>query len=129
MDYFTHSSIGIRLKDSATGCAQRVIRFSPPAGIGAEVIERRLESLTTDVILQVLCGDRYEFGFRETMAGNHQDHHAEKTIWIGDVANDVMTRPPPVGAQFTGVMLGLYAFGEHLPCYTTADFHYVKITK
>jgi hypothetical protein len=58
-----------------------------------------------------------------------QESHVEKMIWIGEVANDVMTRPPPIGAQFTGVMLGLYAFGEHHPSYTPADFHHANITK
>lgn len=127
MDYFTHSSIGIRLKNSATGSPQRIIRFSPPDGGGAEIIEQKLESLTSDVILRVVCGDRYQFGFKETMATNDQEDHHPEIIWMGEVANDVMTRPPPIGAQFTGVMLGLYAFGEHHPCYTTADFHYVNI--
>lgn len=130
MDYFTHSTLGIRLQKSANESPRRIIRFAPPTGSGAAIIERRLESLSSDVILQIVCGDRYQFGFTETMTSNYcSDTYNEKMICMGEVTNDVITRPPPIGAQFTGVMLGLYAFGEAHPCYTPADFHYAKSTK
>lgn len=49
--------------------------------------------------------------------------------WIGEVANSVMTRAPPVGAPFTGMMLGLYSYGElQKKCLTPADFHYAEVS-
>lgn len=34
---------------------------------------------------------------------------------------EVMTADPPKGMAFTGMMLGLYAFGELEPCLRPAD--------
>lgn len=136
MDYFTHSTIGIRLKDSnnnGTNGApkkeglRRIIRFTPPIESGADVIEHELKSLDLDVILQISCGDGYRFSFWEI--ANSDDTTTQKQLQcVGEVANEVMTRPPPIGLQFTGVMLGLYAFGTYHPCSTPADFHYVRVT-
>ncbi|OKL58331.1 hypothetical protein UA08_06406 [Talaromyces atroroseus] len=140
MDYFTHCSIGIRLKHPANNQTadditykdshlQRIIRFSPPAGSGSDIVEWQLTSFHSDVILQVECGSKYRFGFREFSDKSEScDKDQDQTIWVGEVANEVMTRPPPIGAQFTGVMLGLYALGEYHPCSTPADFHHVHFT-
>ena len=46
--------------------------------------------------------------------------------WIGEVSIDTMTRDPPVGASFTGMMFGLYAFGEREPCLEPADFRWAE---
>ena len=37
-----------------------------------------------------------------------------------------MTVVPPVGAAFTGMMLGLYAFGELEGCLVPADFKFAE---
>lgn len=76
------------------------------------------------------CGDRYRFGYREVIFIRNNDDHGSDQIknlgveWIGEVDNSTMTRPPPVGASFTGMTLGLYAFGELQKCLTPADFEY-----
>lgn len=135
MDYFTYSTIGIRLEVSSNNgtndapkekILRRIIRFPPPIGSGADVIERELKSLDSDIVLTISCGDGYRFSFREIV--NNDTTTQEQPQCIGEVANEVMTRPPPIGLQFTGVMLGLYAFGTYHPCSTPADFHYVQVT-
>ncbi|KAE8376020.1 glycosyl hydrolase [Aspergillus bertholletiae] len=113
-NYFTYSSIGIRL--SPTG-GTRILRFRPAEG---EVIDRKLESTVSDVVLLIECGDQYRFGFREMNGANC------KSQWIGEVQNSVMTQSPPIGAPFTGMMLGLYAFGERQRCLAPADFAYAE---
>jgi Beta xylosidase C-terminal Concanavalin A-like domain len=140
MDYFTHCSIGIRLiqptndeyvddTEQTDVQPQRSIRFSPPIGSGGDTVERKLSSFNSEVIFQIECGNQYRFSFREVSKEiESHGNDGDQTIWIGEVTNEVMTRPPPIGAQFTGVMLGLYAFGEHHPCSTPADFHYVNVT-
>lgn len=54
MDYFTYSTIGIRLEVSSNNgtndapkekILRRIIRFTPPIGSGADVIERELKKL------------------------------------------------------------------------------------
>lgn len=135
MDYFTYSTIGIRLKDyNSSGnndslkenTLRRIIRFTPPAGSGVDVTEHELKSLDSDIILQINCGDRYRFSFREIIDSNTTTQ--DQFQYLGEVTNEIMTRSPPIGLQFTGVMLGLYAFGTYHPCSTPADFHYVQVT-
>lgn len=138
MDYFTYSTIGIRLKTNNNNGSndapkektlRRIIRFTPPIGSGAGVIEHQLKSLNSDIILQISCGDRYQFSFREILDGNTMQNTTQGPLQcVGEVANEVMTRLPPIGLQFTGVMLGLYSFGTYHPCSTPADFHYVQVT-
>ncbi|KAJ6179016.1 Concanavalin A-like lectin/glucanase subgroup [Penicillium mononematosum] len=105
LNYFTYSSIGIR-KDGKG----RFIRFRPSKG---DTVERRLDTKTA-VTLTVDCGTEYRFGYRE---GTQPD-----VQWIGSVSNNTATAAPPVGANFTGMMLGLYAFGERQRCLAPADF-------
>jgi beta-xylosidase len=109
LNYFTYSSMGIR-KDSKG----RFIRFRPSEG---DVVEHRLDT-NTAVTLTIDCGTEYRFGYHE---GTESDIH-----WIGSVSNSVATAAPPVGANFTGMMLGLYAFGERQRCLAPADFAYAE---
>ena len=46
--------------------------------------------------------------------------------WIGEVDTEIMTADPPVGMSFSGMMLGLYAFGEMEGCLVPADFEYAE---
>ncbi|KAE8369680.1 glycosyl hydrolase [Aspergillus caelatus] len=114
-NYFTYSSIGIRLSPTKEGA--RIVRFRPAEG---EVIDRELDSAVSDVVFFIECGDQYRFGFREVNGIDSQTH------WIGEVQNSTMTQSPPVGAPFTGMMLGLYAFGERQRCLVPADFAYAE---
>ncbi|KAJ6021493.1 hypothetical protein N7540_006997 [Penicillium herquei] len=110
-NYFTHSTLGIRKNGE-----KRLIRFQPSEGT---LVEKVL-SLTSEVVLVIDCGDHYSFGYRET------DNPEAEINWIGKVDISVATKPPPVGAPFTGMMLGLYAYGERQQCLTPADFAYVE---
>jgi beta-xylosidase len=112
-NYFTYSSLGIRKKGNT-----RVIRFRPAEG---NPVDRDICNNSQDVVLVIECGRKYRFGFQ--MA----DNHLGDISWIGKVSNQTMTKAPPVGAPFTGMMLGLYAFGERQRCLTPADFHFVEI--
>jgi hypothetical protein len=112
-NYFTNSSIGIRLSPEG----KRIVRFRPAEG---EIVDREVGP-SSDIIFLIDCGDRYRFGFKEVSDGVEPP-----TQWIGEVANSVMTRAPPVGAPFTGMMLGLYSYGELQKCLAPADFHYAE---
>ncbi|KAJ5619121.1 glycosyl hydrolase [Penicillium lagena] len=124
-NYLTYSSIGIRKVDygnngDATAKA-RIIRFR---SADCEVVERKLHSFDSDVVLLIRCGDsRYEFGFKEL--GKSENEMLEPQ-WLGGVSNETMTRPPPIGLAFSGMLLGLYAFAEFRKCTEPADFHYAE---
>lgn len=107
-NYFTYSSIGIRLSSG-----KRVIRYRPAEG---DVVEHELNT-QSDIIFFIECGEHYRFGFKEA---------SNETQWVGQVSNRTMTKTPPVGAPFTGMMLGLYAFGELQRCLVPADFEYAE---
>ena len=113
-NYFTYSSIGLRINEKT-----RFIRFQPAEGA---VVERELRSNRSDVVFLIECGDRYKFGFRE-IDGTAASMESQ---WIGEVSNGVMTKEPPIGISFTGMMLGIYSFAERQRCLAPADFHYVE---
>ncbi|GIJ91269.1 hypothetical protein Asppvi_010234 [Aspergillus pseudoviridinutans] len=112
-NYFTNSSIGIRLSTEG----KRIVRFRPAEGA---IVDREVGP-SSDLFFLIECGDKYRFGFKEVIETGESP-----TQWIGEVANSVMTRAPPVGAPFTGMMLGLYSYGELQKCLTPADFHYAE---
>jgi hypothetical protein len=95
------------------------VKFKP-AGDG----EERTKILNTDgpVQLFIRCEDEsYKFGFLEL-----EDTENTEITWIGEVSIETMTVDPPVGAAFTGMMLGLYAFGDGEPCLEPADFGFAE---
>lgn len=112
-NYLTYSSMGVQGSDTGG----RMVRFQPAQG---DAVEIPLQNAQSDVIFVVECGPSYRFGFREAAPDGDQT----RLQWVGDVGNDTMTRPPRVGAAFTGMMLGVYAFGERQRCLAPADFHY-----
>ena len=73
--------------------------------------------------LFIECGDKYRLGFLEVLDETMQGGSVQ---WIGEVENETMTADPSIGAPFTGMLLGLYAFGELEGCLTPADFHYAE---
>ncbi|KAJ5864106.1 Concanavalin A-like lectin/glucanase subgroup [Penicillium soppii] len=109
LNYFTHSTLGIRKDENG-----RFIRFKPSDG---DTVEHRLKP-TTDIVLTIDCGSEYRFGYRENTESNIH--------WIASVSNRSATATPPVGANFTGMMLGVYAFGERQRCLAPADFAYAE---
>ena len=114
-NYFTYSSIGISL--SAWG-GPRVVRWRSADG---QCTDLQLSSATSEVIFVIKCGDRYKFGYREV------DEPTDTVRWIGEAKNTDFTNASlPVGAPFTGMMLGLYSFGERQRCLVPADFSYAE---
>ncbi|KAK8184719.1 glycosyl hydrolase [Phyllosticta citribraziliensis] len=109
----TYASVGICISKSS---GHRVVRFQAAYG---DSIEVRLAEESEDVVLLVeSTDDAYRLGFRET--GN------AGIRWIGVQQKTPMTRDPPVGATFTGMMFGLYALGRNQPCLQPADFQYAR---
>lgn len=120
-NYFTYSSIGIRLSPSDS--TQRIIRFRPAAG---KEVTIPLNNEVSDVEFIIRCSnEKYEFGF----VGFSEDRDMDEvtnTIWLGEIPTEDMTVDPPIGAAFTGMMLGIYAFGELEGCLVPADFKQAK---
>jgi beta-xylosidase len=115
-NYLTYSSIGVRR--AADG--SRIVRFKPAEGAEKTI---GLETRDADVLLVVDCQDLYyRLGFQEVENGS-SDGVSEIT-WVGSVSTDIMTRDPTVGAAFTGMMMGLYAFGEMERCLVPAVFKF-----
>lgn len=111
----TFASVGVCLSEGKG----RVVRFSRPVGAEeGEVVE--VDGLGEGPVVLVIRsrGEWYELGFWEV--GGEEE---EEVRWLGRVSKRVMTRDPEVGAAFTGMMFGVYAFGD---CLTPADFEYVE---
>ena len=73
----------------------------------------------SEITLTIKCGSQYRFGF-------HEEGSAD-SVWIGCVSNKAATKAPPVGAPFTGMMFGLYSFGERQRSLVPADFQYARV--
>ena len=86
--------------------------------------DRLLQDVKSDVRFVVKCNNAgYKFGYVE-LVGKSRSGGSEEVQWMGEVSNRIMTRDPPTGMPFTGMMLGLYAFGELQKCFEPADFKY-----
>ncbi|KAL4975285.1 glycosyl hydrolase [Aspergillus desertorum] len=123
---------------------KRIIRFTPSnthntPGFSSEAVDIPLVSSSSAVILRIECGDSYRFGFREVLADQNADagsglgaEESEtisgETQWVGEVSNRaLMEAPLPIGAPFTGAMLGLYSVGDREAVRAPADFEYAQI--
>ncbi|CAK7210018.1 hypothetical protein SBRCBS47491_000628 [Sporothrix bragantina] len=110
-NYTTYSSIGVCLSKTTR---ERVVRFQSPDG---EATEHPLGGDDT-VLLFIQCNeDGYKLGF----LGVSEDS-GEQIQWLGSVDSEAMTREPPVGMAFSGMLLGIYAFSEHHGLSSPADF-------
>lgn len=119
-NYFTWSSIGIR----ASQDGGRVIKYTPAEG---KPVEIALKSAEKDVVLAIQCLDNsYKLGFEELTEKAKGGSSKDGMQWVGEVSNRVMTKDPPEGLPFTGMMFGLYAFGEMEPVLTPADFAFAE---
>ena len=107
---------------------RRIVRFRPADG---QHVDRVLGETSEgkegeSVQLIIECGDIYRFGFRAENPESGLGLDAPIN-WLGQVTNRAMTVSPPVGMAFTGMMFGLYAFGERQPCLVPADFQYADM--
>ena len=154
-NYLTHASIGIRLAEpdepSSEGSEEPVRRQivftltyprTPYYGLKTPSVQTEqhtwpLRHTDSDVMLFIQCsGIAYRLGWYEilpsekndpTFGKNRKELSRKATYSDKAVASTyTMTRDPPVGAAFTGMMLGLYAFGENKPCLTPVDFSRVE---
>ena len=115
-NYSCFSTLGIRL--ARDNHEKRAIVMSLADGIQTAV---PMKSTSAEVVLAIRCGKKYEFGFKENSDADLQ--------WVGSVSNQIMTRDPSVGAPFTGMMLGVYAFGDLEPVLVPTDFAYAKFER
>ena len=120
-NYVTYCTIGIRLVEG-----KRSIKYRPAEG--AEQIVP-LKTSDKDVFLAIECKPtKYRFGFLELDEGTDGQDPAKHVTWVGEVSAAVMTRDPSVGMPFTGMTLGLYAFGEMERCLTPAVFKFAEFS-
>ncbi|PYI01448.1 hypothetical protein BO78DRAFT_433626 [Aspergillus sclerotiicarbonarius CBS 121057] len=115
-NYLTYSSIGVRRREDG----RRFVRLRPVQG---DPVDCDLHHPQSDIRFIVECGDCYRFGIQEITDDGSQE---DPVRWVGEVDNRSMTAAPAVGAAFTGMMLGLYAFGERQRCLAPADFQYAR---
>jgi beta-xylosidase len=120
--YWNHtcySSIGIALADR-NGEPQRIVRLTRP---DMEPVEQAISDKGEVKLAIDSTATTYRFGYREVGDGTQQS--AEWT-WLGEIDTQIMTRPPHIGAPFTGMMMGLYAYGELQPVLAPAHFAYAE---
>ncbi|KAF1945298.1 hypothetical protein EJ02DRAFT_419575 [Clathrospora elynae] len=101
--YTCYASIGIALRKHGDK-SQRIVRFTSP---NAETVEQVIAE-KWEVKFIVNCTEKsYRFGYRE-------------------VSDQTREEKEDIGAPFTGMMLGLYSFGNMEPVLTPAKFAYAE---
>ncbi|PLB55756.1 hypothetical protein P170DRAFT_443475 [Aspergillus steynii IBT 23096] len=113
-DYFTFSRIGICM--DSTGA--RIARFVSPDGATVEEILPDADSGAIYFVID--CDAEYRLGY-EVPSKREKD-----VKWLGSVSRAVMTRHPRIGRPNTGMMLGVYAFGDKEQCLEPADFEFAE---
>ncbi|KAL4960008.1 glycoside hydrolase family 43 protein [Aspergillus stella-maris] len=140
LNYFTHVSIGLRLAPDSQGDEEvekrRIVQFTataPKRNSSAATLSPTLtlsnsaplHSHTSDVLLYIECGDSYRFGFKEILDA---EPDSEPITWFSSIPNSILTEAPlPIGAPFTGIMLGLYSCGDRQAVLEPADFEFVRV--
>jgi beta-xylosidase len=112
-NYTCYASIGIALNIQK----QRIVRFTSPDG---EVVEQAIEEKGDVKFIIESTATSYRFRYYETGIRNSM------LQMLGDVNTEVMTRNPEIGQPFTGMMMGLYSFGELQPVLSPAHFAYAE---
>lgn len=118
-NYTCFASIGVQ-SSGAVRENQRFIRFTPPANTG-KVVDQKIANEGSVKFVIDCTPTSYRFGFRLV-----DGHDEDAWTWLGEVDTQILTRNPEVGQPFTGMMMGLYSFGELQPALTPAHFAYAE---
>ncbi|KAH0293925.1 hypothetical protein M436DRAFT_71387 [Aureobasidium namibiae CBS 147.97] len=114
---YTFSSIGICKGPNAES---RMIRCKTPISPGKFTITYRPLDHMSPIKLAIRFTETgYTLGYAEL---------DEEYQWFGHIGMESMTVDPPRGMAFTGMMFGLYAYGELQRCLEPADFAYASLT-
>ena len=119
-NYTCYASIGITLV-TRDGQLHRAIRLSGPGMEAKEEVisERGAVKLTIES-----TATSYRLGFWGVTPETQRK--GEDWTWLGEIDTQVITRGPEVGQPFTGMMMGLYSFGELQPVLSPAHFAYAE---
>jgi beta-xylosidase len=114
---YTFSSIGIR-KDPDK--KSRIIRFQSSTSPGIFTTTDHSLSSMGHIKLAIKFSEvGYTLGYAEL----DEEYH-----WFEQTSMESMTADPPRGMAFTGMMFGLYAYGELQRCLEPADFAFASLT-
>jgi hypothetical protein len=117
---YSYASIGIRL--NATGEGKVIIVRTPDESTVGLLKEKEivLSALQAENSLHLLVGWRENGYILGVVEGN-------RVIQYGFAEGELLTRSPPTGNSYTGMMFGVYAFGNWEPCLDPADFRGITI--
>lgn len=119
-NYFTWTSIGVRRADSGG----RQIVFTPTEG---EAIAVDLRNSSSEIDLVIECKKQsYRFGYQEVAESAKRIPTDKDISWLGEVSTNGMTKNPPIGHVFTGMMLGIYAYSDMQRSLVPADFYFAE---
>lgn len=119
-NYTCYASIGVTLVNR-DGRLQRAIRLSGP---GMEAKEAFISERGAVRLIIESTATTYRLGFEEVNQDTQQK--SQDWTWLEEIDTQVMTKSPEVGQPFTGMMMGLYSFGELQPVRSPAHFAYAE---
>jgi hypothetical protein len=113
---YSYASIGIRL--NTTGDRRVVIVRTPDEKVVGPLLEKEIElsaPAASEKGTQLMVGWKKSGYILGVVEGGSMTEY-------GFTAGELLTRGPPTGNCFTGMMFGVYAFGNWEPCLDPADF-------
>lgn len=128
---YSYASIGIKIVSHETGeRTKSVVTTLPTSDIGVTSVSWQTDSgeLLTNINQESIMGTCSQEPLTLSIHCNdlgytlsYQEPETKRKI-ESKVQAEILTRSPPMGGNFTGVMLGIYCFGKAGPCLDPADF-------
>ncbi|EPE34989.1 Arabinanase/levansucrase/invertase [Glarea lozoyensis ATCC 20868] len=121
-NHFSYASLGVRLSPAG----KRMLRLTHEQPAGKEVKDVELRGMGGDITFFIKSTEEdYVFGYMESLGSSGDEQGVQ---WLEPIPNTTLTIDPPIGMAFTGMMMGLYAFGEMEGCLVPAEFGWVEVS-
>ncbi|OBT56544.1 hypothetical protein VE04_03239 [Pseudogymnoascus sp. 24MN13] len=118
---FSYASIGVTIASEGPDAGKRVLLLRSPTDKIGVLTESTYPLGPEGQVTLAIQGD----GLQYTPSYNEEGKDDSKSL--ASVQSKLLTRSPPIGGAFTGVMFGVYSFGKMEPVLDPADFSKISL--
>ncbi|KFY10954.1 hypothetical protein V492_04772 [Pseudogymnoascus sp. VKM F-4246] len=118
---FSYASIGVTIASEGPDAGKRVLLLRSPTDSVGIFTESTYPLGPEGQVTLAIQGDGLEY----TLSYNEEGNDNSKSL--APVQSKLLTRSPPIGGAFTGVMFGVYSFGKMEPVLDPADFSKISL--
>ncbi|KFY92775.1 hypothetical protein V498_04745 [Pseudogymnoascus sp. VKM F-4517 (FW-2822)] len=118
---FSYASIGVTIASEGPDAGKRVLLLRSPTDKFGVLTESTYPLSPEGQVTMAIQGD----GLQYTLSYSEEGKDDSKSL--APVQSKLLTRSPPIGGAFTGVMFGVYSFGKMEPVLDPADFSKISL--